>query len=198
MADKVKNILTPRFIGCYVTLAKPRAMEPGKDPEYSMAMLFEKTTDMAVLKKAILDAAVAKFGPNAGALLQAGRLKTPLKDGNLKMDDNGVIDPNYKDRWVINARSKTRVSVIDPNKNNVDPNELFSGNLFHAQVRFYGYEYTQPGGKAAMSRGIGCGLQNVMRIGLGKRIDGREDAVTAFRDFVPDEVEGEENLDDLF
>lgn len=194
---KLKNILTPRFVGCYVTLAKPRAMEPGKDPEYSIAMLFDRNADLTHIRQAIEDAAKTKFGANAPVLLGT-RLKTPLKDGNLKMDDDGIIDPIYKDKWVINARSKTRVTVIDPNKNIIDPNELFSGNIFHAQLRFYPYEYTAPGQKAAMSRGVGCGLQNLMRIGLGKRIDGRQDAITAFRDFVPDEVENTDDLDDLF
>lgn len=191
MADaiKLKNVKTPRALGCYVTLAKPRAMEPGKDPEYSVALLWPKSTDLTELKQAIVDAARSKFGPNADKLL-GGKLKNPLRDGDQKKNDEGVVDPNYKGKWYVTARSKNRVTIVDSQLQPVDPTEVFSGCYFHAQLRFYPYD--QKGNK-----GVGCGLQNIMLVGKGKRIDGREDAATAFKDFTPDVMEDADGVDDL-
>lgn len=204
-ATKKKNavVRTPRALGSYVNLAKPRAMEEGKDPEYGIALLWTRDQDLTEIRQAILDTAVAKWGSNASKLFELGKLKTPLKDGNAKADDNGVVDPTYKDKWVINARSKTRVAVVDHNMVVQEPTTLYSGMYFQAQLQFYAYEYKGKDGKGPVqSRGVGCGLQNLMLVGKGKRIDGREDAATAFKDFVPDVMPDMEdgdgnNLDDL-
>jgi hypothetical protein len=201
MADAKKSnpaeCKTPRALGCYVTLAKPRPQEVGKDPEYSIALLWPKTTNIDVVRKAIEAAAIAKFGPNAPKLLGT-KLKTPLKDGNLKTDDAGDVDPNYKDKWTVNAKSKQRVTILDPQMQVVAPEDVFSGCYFHASLRFYGYEWKPPSGGAS-SRGVGCGLQGLMLVGKGPRIDGRVSAEAAFRDFTPDVMEDTmgDSADDL-
>lgn len=197
MADatvKLRNVKTPRALGCYVTLAKPRAVEAGKEPEYSVALLWPKTTDLSDVRKAIEEAAVSKWGPNAPKLFGT-KLKNPLRDGDQKLDDEGKVDPIYKGKWYVNARSKTRVPIVDAQLAPVDPNEVYSGCFFHAQLRFYPFDWNK-----GQSRGVGCGLQNIMLVGKGKRIDGRETAEQAFQNFTPDVVEDEaggENLDDL-
>lgn len=191
-ATKLRNVKTPRALACYVTLAKPRAVEAGKEPEYSVALLWPKSTDIGDIRKAIEEAAISKFGPAAPRLLGT-KLKSPLKDGNSKVDDEGTIDPIYKDKWFVNARSKQRVSIVDADLAPVDPNEVYSGCYFHAQLRFYPFDWK------GQSKGVGCGLQNLMLVGRGKRIDGRETAEVAFKDFAPDVVEDEGggNVDDL-
>lgn len=191
---KLRNVKTPRALGCYVTLAKPRAMEAGKEPEYSIALLWPKTTDISDIKKAIEEAAVSKFGPAAGKLLGT-KLKTPLKDGNLKVNDDGEVDPIYAGKWFVNARSKQRVPVVGVDLQPIDPSEVYSGCFFHAQLRFYPFDWNK-----GQSRGVGCGLQNLMLVHKGKRIDGRETAEQAFKDFTPDVVEGDDatgEMDDL-
>jgi hypothetical protein len=189
---KLKNVRTPRALGCYVTLAKPRAVEQGKDPEYSVSLLWPKSTDLSEIKKAIEDAAVSKWGPAAPKLLGT-KLKNPLRDGDLKVNDDGEVDPVYKGKWFISARSKQRVAIVDHEMQPVDPNEVYSGCFFHAQLRFYPFDWNK-----GQSRGVGCGLQNLMLVGKGKRIDGRETAEQAFKDFTPDVVEGEsDNMEDL-
>src|SRR6266446_4950191 len=108
---KLRNVKTPRALGCYVTLAKPRAMEAGKDPEYSIALLWDKSVDISDIRNAINEAAISKWGPAAPKLLGT-KLKMPLKDGNLKVNDDGDIDPIYKDKFYVNARSKQRVPIV--------------------------------------------------------------------------------------
>jgi hypothetical protein len=190
---KLRNVKTPRALGCYVTLAKPRAMEVGKEPEYSIALLWPKTTDISDIRKAIEEAAVSKWGPAAPRLLGT-KLKTPLKDGNTKVNDDGEIDPIYKDKWYVNARSKQRVPIVGVDLQPVDPSEVYSGCFFHAQLRFYPFDWNK-----GQSRGVGCGLQNIMLVGKGKRIDGRETAEQAFKDFQPEVMDDEAggSVDDL-
>jgi hypothetical protein len=191
-AVKLRNVKTPRALGCYVTLAKPRAMEAGKEPEYSIALLWDKSVDISDIRKAIEEAAVSKFGPAAPKLLGT-KLKTPLKDGDLKVNDDGEVDPIYKGKWFVNARSKQRVAIVGTDLQPVDPSEVYSGCYFHAQLRFYPFDWNK-----GQSRGVGCGLQNVMLVHKGKRIDGRETAEQAFKDFQPEVMdESGENLDDL-
>lgn len=192
MADKLRNVKTPKALGCYVTLAKPRAVEAGKDPEYSIALLWDKKTDLSEIRKAIEDAAISKWGPAAAKMLApGGKLKNPLKDGDLKTDDEGKVDPVYRGKLYVNARSKSRVRVVGTDLQDVDPNEVYSGCYFHAQLRFYPFDWK------GQSKGVGCGLQNIMLVGRGKRIDGREDAETAFKDFVPD-ADVTEDVSDMF
>jgi Protein of unknown function (DUF2815) len=186
-AVKLRNVKTPRALGCYVTLVKPRAMEVGKEPEYSIALLWDKKVDLSDIKAAIAEAAVSKFGPTAPKFLGT-KLRNPLRDGDLKGDGD---DPHYTGKWFMNARSKQRVAVVGTDLLPIDPNEVYSGCYFHAQLRFYPYDMKG-------NKGVGCGLQNLMLVGKGKRIDGRETAEQAFKDFAPEVMEGDEgNLDDL-
>lgn len=197
--NELFTVKTPRALGCYVTLAKPRAMEEGKDPEYSVSLLWPKTANLDEVRAAIDAAASEKWGPNGPKLL-GGKLKTPLKDGNAKTDDEGNVDPIYKDKWCINARSRQRVRLVNHELVDIDPSEVYSGCFFQAQLRFYTYEYKGPTGKGPVqSRGVGCGLQNIMLVGRGPRIDGRETAESAFKDFTPDvgDADGFEGGDDL-
>lgn len=187
-AVKLRNVRTPRALGCYVTLAKPRAMEVGKEPEYSVALLWPKTADLSDIKAAISEAAVSKWGPAAPRLLGT-KLRTPLRDGDTK-GEVGEPDPHYAGKWFVNARSKQRIPIVDNNLVPVDPNEVYSGCYFHAQLRFFPYDKNG-------NKGVGCGLQNLMLVGKGTRIDGRETAEQAFKDFVPEVMDGDDSMDDL-
>jgi len=71
MADFV--IKTPIFTGSYVNLFRPRASEEGKEPKYSICMLYKKEDfeagKLKDLEKAIIQTAQKKFGPKAEAML---------------------------------------------------------------------------------------------------------------------------------
>lgn len=211
MADAIKkseNVKAPRALGCYVTLLKPRAMEAGKEPEYSIALLWPKAkaADLAPLRKAIAEAAVSKFGPGAvlapplrdafGLKLLNSKLRNPFRDGDEKvelLEGGEKKNAEYEGTVYVNARSKQRVSIIDTNHAPVDPAEVYSGCFFHASLRFYPYD--QKG-----NRGVGCGLQSLMLVHKGKAIAGRVSAEKDFENFVPDVegLEGDEGLSDMF
>lgn len=191
MADnkKATNVKTPRALGCFVYLAKPRPpMQPGGEAKYQLMLLWDKKTDLTGIRKAIEEAAVAKFGPGAvAALAKSKTFKNPLRDGDDKVAEDGGGE-EFKGKFFMNATSTTRPAIIDTNNNPVDPNEVYSGCFFHAAVRFYAFD-------KAGNKGVGCGLQNLMLVSKGKRIDGRKSADQDFQDFKP-EVLPTDTLDD--
>ena len=179
VVKKSLDISTPRFLACYVTLDKPRASEEGKAPKYSVAMLWPKTTNLDAIRKAIVEKAVEKFGPNAVALLKSGKYKGLPRDGDDKFLEDEEKNKAYKGMVFLNASSSQRVGIVDTTLAPVDPAEVYSGCYFHAKLRFYAYD-------TSGNKGVGCGLQSLMLVHKGPRVDGRQSAEKAFEGFTPD------------
>jgi hypothetical protein len=186
--DKVENVKTPRALGCYVFLQKPRAGQNGGDLKYGVTLLWEKKADLSKLKAAIEQAAVGKWGPNAKLALEKNKLKNPLRDGDEKFTETG--DVHFKGKVFVNATSTTRPGLVDTNLTPVDPNEVYSGCFFHAALRPFAYDRNG-------NKGVGIGLQNLMLVGKGPRIDGRKSADAEFKDFQPDVRDSDGELGDM-
>jgi hypothetical protein len=188
MTDKKKNeaVKSPRALACYVYLQKPRPGMNGQEPSYQLALLWDKKADLSKLEAAIVEAAVSKWGPNAVTALKNGKLKNPLRDGDEKFAEDG--DENYKGKKFLNAKSTSRPGIVDTNMQPVDPADVYSGCYFHAALRFYPFD---KGG----NKGVGAGLQNLMLVSKGPRIDGRKAAEKEFDGFTPDVREGDDVSD---
>ena len=108
-------------------------------------------------------------------------LHDPLMDGDTANDDSGVMDGH----WYLNAKCSTRPGVVDKQKNPImDEEEVYSGMWAIVSVTFYPFD--------TMSKGVACGLNNVMKTADGERLGGR---VSASRDFA--DVQWEDESDDL-
>jgi hypothetical protein len=188
--DQKKNdtIKTPRALGCYVFVQKPRTQPGGGEAKYSLALLFDKKADLSKVKTAIEEAAVSKWGANAKAALASGRLRNPLRDGDEKFAETG--DAVFQGKMFMNASSTSRPAIVDTNLVPVDPSEVYSGCFFHAAVRFYPYDKNG-------NKGVGVGLQNLMVVAKGPRIDGRKSAEAEFKDFQPDVRDGDDSVGDM-
>lgn len=185
---KNENVKTPRALGCYVKLQKPQPGPNGGEPKYSIMLLWDKKTDLSRIKAAIEEAAVAKWGPNAKLALEKKKLKSPLRDGDEKFEESG--DPIYQGKVFLNAGSTSRPGIVDTNMVPVDPSEVYSGCFFHAALRFYPFDKSG-------NKGVGAGLQNLMLVAKGTRIDGRKSADKEFADFQPDVREGDDAIGDM-
>ena len=181
-AKKNESIKTPRALGCYVFLNKPRPGMNGGEPSYSLALLFDKSADLSKLQKGIEEAATLKWGPNAVKALAAGKLKNPLRSGDEKFDESG--DATFKGKMFMNAKANSRPGIVDTSLAPVDPAEVYSGCYFHAAVRFFAYDKNG-------NKGVGVGLQNLMLVSKGARIDGRKAAEADFGEFKPDVRDGD-------
>lgn len=148
----------------------PEAMEEGQEKKYSIAMLFPKTADISILKKAAFKAAVDQFGPKDK---WPRGFKWPIKDGDTMADTEG-----YAGHWVINARSTKKPGVIDRNKNVIteDEDAFYSGCYAYATLSVFAF--SKP-----TSKGVAFSLLNVMKAKDGERFGGQRDAAADFADF---------------
>ena len=86
------------------------------EPKFKAIALFEKDSDaMAVGRKALLDAAVAMWGPNAANVVaQISANSKAIRDGNSKLNDDGSTRAEFKDMFFVSASNKQRPQVVAP------------------------------------------------------------------------------------
>jgi hypothetical protein len=186
MATKyiAKQIITPPFIGSYVTLFQPRQVNGAGDAKYSVQMLFDKHTDLKDFKAAVLAIATEAFGPKAGDIFGANKLKlhSPLRDGDAEREDR----PEYAGKVFANASSKRKPGLVDRNRDVIISEEdCYSGCTMRASVGLFSYDTNG-------NKGVGVGLNNIQVIKKGPHLDGRKAAEDEF-----EAIEGEDDLEDL-
>lgn len=192
MSDSAsRRAVTPIGLFSFVTLDKPRAM-PGSEnpvPKYSITVVFDpaaqKTEEFKNLQRAVMAAAVAKFGEKGPDLLRAGKLKSPFR-----RDPDDIKKYGYPEGSVyINARSDTQPQVINASKEEVTDlvNGIFSGCFGRISVQAFGYD-------KSVNKGVSFGLGNVQKVREGPRLDGRRKAEDEFD--VDLSAAPEEGLDD--
>lgn len=183
----------------YLTIFEPRAVEEGQEPKYSASLIIPKD-DTATIKKvakAILEVAESDKGTNdLGAdnvkkikqiltelvkgddsNLGKGKFKLPIKDGDIEREG----DDAYAGCYYINANSKRKPGIVNKYLQEVDdPEEFYSGCYGFAHINFFSYN-------KGVNRGIGAGLQNVMKKEDGEPLGGTvEKPQDAFADFADD------------
>lgn len=172
MATKVITGLV-RF--SYLHAFEPSAME-GQTPKYSASLIISKddTKTIDEIKAAIAEALelgkASKFGGKIPAVY-----KNPLRDGDEERPD----DAAYKNAYFVNANSTNKPGIVDANvKPILDRDEFYSGCYGKASVTFYPYNSNG-------SKGIACGLQNLMKVKDGERLSGGSSAEEDFGGAAP-------------
>lgn len=171
MATKV---ITGKVRLSYANVWVPKKNEGGEKAKYSCALIIPKS-DTVTLKKledaieAEIVAGIPKFGgkrpPNA-------TLKLPLRDGDAERPD----DETYKDAWFINANSDNAPGIIGADKQEIiNHDDVYSGCYAKVHVTIYPYNFNG-------TKGIACGLNNIMKVADGERLSGGESAEAAFAD----------------
>lgn len=186
----VKMITTlVRFSYCNVF--EP-AETPSGDMKYSVSILIPKddTKGRAELDKAVQEAVEKGLEKNTFAKVHVKGLRLPIRDGDAEHEE-GKRGVEYKGFWFMNASSKNQPGVVDDKlKPIMDTDEFYSGCWGRADVNFF--PYNQAG-----NRGVGVGLNNLMKLKDDDRLDGRMKAEDAFASYADagDEPAGTE--DDL-
>lgn len=88
------RVLTPEFRLAFPSLFKATAMKGGV-PKFSATMLFDKKKDLSVIKAAIKNAKIFKWGPNKDEWPEC---ESPVTDGDSKPEYEG-----YKGHYAIKA-----------------------------------------------------------------------------------------------
>lgn len=184
------KITTPIALGSYVTVFEPKAFE-GQDPKFSISLLWPKAdkeamVGLAELKRAVVEVAVKKFGPEAAGWLKKDapknkKLDSPFRDGDIEKPEDAI----YSGKVYVTAKSMAnrKPQVVDGRRNPVfDEADCYSGCFFRAIVQPYAYD-------KAGNRGVALGLLALQVVRKGERLDGGIDASKAFDDCVFEEEE---------
>lgn len=178
----------------YVHLFKPEAAEGSNDLKYSVSIIIPKddAENISKIKSAISAATQAGIAGKFQGKKPAG-LKSPLRDG----DEDRPDDPAYENCYFINASSRTKPEVVKAmvvggKKQLVqitNEEEIYSGCFGNVSLNFFAYNTNG-------NKGIGAGLNNVMKTKDGEYLGGRASADTDFRDMMDDgETEAYEEED---
>ena len=174
------KITTPEALLSYEHLFEPTSPEgSGAEPQYSACLVFNKETDLSDLKKAVDDAGKAKWGEKYDSLKESGSLRLPFRTDRLKEKgyQNGSIYLNVRSKQQSGIASKYAGPDGKPQLIK-DPAEVYSGCKDRATLSVFAYE-------KAGNRGVSFGLNNVLKLDDGERLDGRlkaEDDFEAIED----------------
>ena len=167
-SNKVK-VVTNKVRFSYAKVFQPKAAVEGGTPKYSVSIIIPKSDKetVAKLQKAFEDCKASNAAFFGGSIPKG--LKGGLRDGDEEKDD-----PAYAGSYFINANSVKRPEVIDLDRNLImDPSEFYSGCYGRASITFFPYN-TQG------SKGIACGLNNLMKTEEGEKLGGVSSAAMDF------------------
>ena len=179
-ANGSNRVKTPVFRSTFAFVFEPRET-PNGDLKYSIGMIFNKD-NLAELKpvaQAIANAAAKKFGADWHKWPK--NLKCPMGDGDEERD--GV---EWENSFFINAVSKNQPGLVDRNLNPImDRDEFYSGCEARASLNFYGYD-------TSGNKGVGTGLNNLLKWADADRLDGTVNAEDDFKEFADAKVTNDE------
>lgn len=172
------KVLTGEVRLSYANLVTPRANQQGGDPKYSVTLLIPKTDnatklDIEASMKAAYEEGVSKKWGGAHP-----QMKQLLWDGDGLRQSGLPFSDECKGHWVINASTKQKPQVvgIDNISCELAPNDIYSGMYARVTINFFPYD-------TAGSKGVGCGLGNVMKTRDGEPLSGGASAASDFADF---------------
>lgn len=171
------KVTTPVFRASFLNAFKPRAAFEGKEPQYSVTMLFDRDTDISDLKKAVKQVIVETWG--ADKTKWPKNLRTPFKDGDEKNLEA------HKGKVVVEARSKNKPGIVDAKlREIIEQEEVYSGCYMRASINAYAYDVQG-------NKGVAFGLNNLQKIKDGEAFSGKANAKDDF-----DEVEELNDMDE--
>lgn len=180
--------MSTRVIIKNVRFSYAHVFQKDNNDKYSVSILIRKDNpQVAEIKKAIEEAAREGAG-KLGGNFKLNILKT-LHDGDLEK----AGDPAYEGCYYLNAKSGQRPGVVKVNYTGVggkttditDEEEFYSGCYGMASVTFFAFN-------SASNKGIGCGLNNVLKTKDGEKLGGGATAESDFGDQVDTDIPEDE------
>ncbi len=169
------KVLTGEVRLSYVNLTTPRAPQQGGEPKYSATLLIPKTDAATIaninasIKAAYEDGVSKKWG---------GAHPTPkqiVHDGDGLRPSGLQFGDECKGHWVLTASTKSKPQVvgIDNLDCELAPSDIYSGMYARVTINFFTYD-------TAGSKGVGCGLGNVLKTRDGEALAGGASAASDF------------------
>jgi len=171
----------------------PALFEPKANPsgvlKFSCSLLIPKT-DVANVER--VRAAVDKAIELGKEKIWKGKLPKfryePLRDGDAELESGEKTSKEYAGHFFVNCSSATAPGVVGPDSKPLfDRDSIYAGCYVRADIN--AFPYSQGG-----NNGVGWGLNNIMLVREGERLDGRQSAEDAFKEFVEPAAEGDSQL----
>ncbi len=171
-------MITSEMIISYPALFEPKP-NPSGAMKYSCSLLIEKTDTAGV--KAIQDA-IAKATARGKSDYWNNKVPkfryAPLRDGDEELATGEKTDPVYEGKYFLNCSANDAPGVVGPDAQPLmSQDAIYAGCIVRADINPFPY-------KNSGNCGIGWGLNNIMLVREGDRLDGRQTATTAFAAFV--------------
>lgn len=176
----------------YCHLFKPEAIADGGELKYSVSVIIPKSNTklIAQIKQAVSAALQMGVSSKFGGKMPAN-WKNPLRDGDLEKSD----DDSYAGCYFISASSKTKPGVVKRMKVNgqntlvevTNEEDIYSGCYGFVSINFFPFSN-------AGNKGVGAGLNNVLKTREGEYLGGRSSAQTDFGGVNLDAYEDEEDM----
>lgn len=169
------KVLTGEVRLSYVNLTTPRAAQQGSEPKYSVTLLIPKTD---VATKANIDNSI-KAAYEEGVSKKWGgahpQPKVIVHDGDGLRPSGLPFGDECKGCWVLTASTKNKPQVVSIENVNCEllPADIYSGMYARVTINFFAFD-------TAGSKGVGCGLGNVMKTRDGEPLSGGASAATDF------------------
>ena len=172
------KVLTGEVRLSYANLSTPRASQQGGEPKYSVTLLIPKTDNATKIdiEKSIQAAYDEGVSKKWGGLHP--QPKAILHDGDGIRQSGQPYGDECKGHWVITASTKNKPQVVGIDNVNCElaPQDIYSGMYARVTINFFPYD-------TAGSKGVGCGLGNVMKTRDGEPLSGGASAASDFADF---------------
>lgn len=176
----------------YCHLFKPEAIADGGEPKYSVSVIIPKSNTklIAQIKQAVSAALQMGVASKFGGKMPTN-WKNPLRDGDLEKSE----DDSYAGCYFISASSKTKPGVVKRMKVNgqntlvevTNEEDIYSGCYGFVSINFFPFSN-------AGNKGVGAGLNNVLKTREGEYLGGRSSAQTDFGGVNLDAYEDEEDM----
>lgn len=169
------KVLTGEVRLSYANLTTPRAPQQGGEPKYSVTLLIPKTDTATIadinasIKAAYDDGVTKKWGGAHPAQ------KVIVHDGDGLRPSGLPFGDECKGCWVLTASTKNKPQVvgIDNLDCELAPSDIYSGMYARVTINFFAYD-------TAGSKGVGCGLGNVLKTRDGEALAGGASAASDF------------------
>lgn len=169
------KVLTGEVRLSYANLTTPRAPQQGGEPKYSVTLLIPKT-DAATI--ANINASIKAAYDDGVSKKWGGAHPTPkqiVHDGDGLRPSGLPFGDECKGHWVLTASTKNKPQVvgIDNLDCELAPSDIYSGMFARVTINFFAYD-------TAGSKGVGCGLGNVLKTRDGEALAGGASAASDF------------------
>ena len=167
----------------YVNVFEPKPPMNGGDPKYSVCVIIPKSNKQAIklVQEAVEAAKLVGKASKWGGKVPAN-CKNPLRDGDIERED----DAAFEDCYFLNASTKNKpgVMVLEGGFRSeaMGVEDFYSGCYGAVTLNFFAYD-------SAGNRGVGVGLNNVIKTRDGQRLAGGRSADEDFSDLDGDEDE---------